>query len=91
MKKEQGTFFEKSGLLTLAAFRYCLGRRSYIVSQCCDYLITYWDSFLKQTQDVIVAEIEDAFERSIYGMSWNRQDWQRVLDRATMRYEEGGK
>lgn len=79
------TSFESSGLLTIAAFRYCLGRCSYIVSECCEHLITNWDNLHDATKILIVEEIEEAFEKGCYGMRCDKNSWQRVLDHASMR------
>lgn len=74
------TFFEETELLQLAAFRYCLGRRSYIVDPCCEYLIKNWDSFLKSTQNIIREEITQAIVTKNCGMSCDEACWQKVLD-----------
>ena len=72
-----------------AAFRYCLGRRTYIVSDCCDWLVTNWENFQKFTKGVIRGDLEWAFDEDDrdraekrkhkkLGMDIDRQQWERV-------------
>lgn len=67
-------------LMTLAAFRYCLGRKTYIVSHCVDYLRKHWDQIPINTKALICKEIEKAFETKSYGMEMDKKEWQRILD-----------
>lgn len=55
--------YGRDDLMVIAAFRYCLGRQSYIVSDCADWLISNWHTFSKNTTLVIRNEIEDAFKK----------------------------
>jgi len=48
-------------LMVIAAFRYCLGRQTYIVSACADWLVEQWDNFDFTTKSVIRRELEEAF------------------------------
>lgn len=43
-------------LMSLAAFRYCIGRRSYIVGACIDWLYDTWEQFSDQTKLNIVRD-----------------------------------
>jgi hypothetical protein len=76
-------------LMVTAAFRYCLGRKTYIVGYCCDWLIEQWDNFGDQTRALIRNELEDAFwqdkkdredNKDYYelGHDCDREDWERV-------------
>ena len=76
-------------MMVVAAFRYCLGRRSYVVSDCVDWLIAHWEDFEKSTKDVIRHDLEWAFgeddrdraEKREYkklGMDMDRRQWERV-------------
>ena len=40
-------------LMVLAAFRYCLGRQTYIVNACADWLIDVWPILTHQNRGVI--------------------------------------
>lgn len=46
--------------MCLAAFRYCMGRQSYIVGACIDWLEKHWSQFEKNTQNVIIRDIAEA-------------------------------
>jgi hypothetical protein len=39
------------------AFRYCLGRQTYCVSDCVEYLKSIWNNLSKQTRKLICKEI----------------------------------
>lgn len=47
-------------LMLIAAFRYCLGRQSYIVGACLDWLPTIWERCSQQTQDIILRDTAEA-------------------------------
>jgi len=49
--------------MVIAAFRYCLGRMTYIVEDCCDWLIEQWPNFGERTKELIRKELEQAFIR----------------------------
>lgn len=40
-------------LMVIAAFRYCLGRSTYIVGTCVDWLTEHWPNFSVDTQQLI--------------------------------------
>jgi len=44
-------------LMAMAAMRYCLGRRSYIVGACLEWLRDVWDQLQPNTQQVMVRDI----------------------------------
>lgn len=67
-------------LMTVAAFRYCLGRASYIVSHCVEYLCKHWDQIPGNTKRLIHNEIQRAFEIKTYGMEMDKKQWQKILD-----------
>lgn len=79
--------FGRSDLMAIAAFRYCLGRMSYIVGDCADWLIEQWANIGKNAQNVIRRDLEEAFEKdgqnvgSDYrplGHACDRSQWERV-------------
>ena len=47
-------------LMATAAHRYCLGRQSYIVGACIEWLYATWDNFDRNTQRVIVRDTIEA-------------------------------
>lgn len=78
-------------LMVVAAFRYCLGRRTYIVSDCVDWLLAHWEVFSDQTRSIIKRDLEEEFARDDaaraggagrltypLGMDCDRAQWERV-------------
>ena len=68
-------------MMVIAAFRYCLGRRTF-VSYYCDWLVTNWVNLQDGTRNAIQRELEDAFAASKYqnilGDDIDRKQWERV-------------
>ena len=76
-------------LMAIAAVRYCLGRRSYIVGDCADWLIEVWTELNQRTRSTIQQDIEKAFsdddearelctQHFPLGMDMDRAEWTRV-------------
>ena len=76
-------------LMVIAATRYCLGRMTYIVSDCADWLIKIWPLLSPSTQMIVRADIEEAFSRDdddrehgrtykALGHDCDRHQWARV-------------
>ena len=81
--------FGRSQLMVIAAVRYCLGRRSYIVSDCADWLLQVWPALDASAQLIVRRDIEECFERDeedrangrafpALGMDMDRIQWLRV-------------
>lgn len=79
----------RSQLMAIAAVRYCLGRQTYIVGDCADWLIEVWPHLHESAQTIIRRDIEEAFEsddrQRAGGMTYkalgddcDRQQWDRV-------------
>lgn len=79
----------RDDLMAIAAVRYCLGRSSYIVSDCADWLVQAWQSIPERAQATIRRDVEDAFVRDdedrangeqhkALGWDCDRQQWDRV-------------
>jgi hypothetical protein len=75
--------------MAVAAFRYCCGRQTYIVSDCADWLIAQWPRLAPNARAVIQRDLEEDFRRddnarakgSDYkplGADCDRQQWERV-------------
>lgn len=64
------------------AFRYALGRRSTAPYHMVAILLREWDNLEEWTREQIVREIEVALRRGDAGDGCDREQWQRVLDRA---------
>lgn len=76
-------------LMVIAAFRYCLGRSTYIVGECAAWLIKTWPLLNEQTKTIIQRELEEQFElddiaraeqREYKPLGWDcdRREWERV-------------
>jgi hypothetical protein len=61
------------------AFRYALGRRSYITHNIADQLIKNWHLLHKNTQEQIVNEIAKAIENNRAGDNIDEQIWLQVI------------
>jgi hypothetical protein len=92
-------FFDKtygrSGLMIIAATRYCIGRRSYIVSDCADWIVSNWDDWPDNVKAIIQRDLENEFERAAQNPDWNplgddcdKREWEKV--RALWRKERDG-
>lgn len=63
--------YGRGQLMVICAVRYCLGRRTYIVSDCAEWLVPLWPSLEANTRAVIQRDVEEAFHRA--------QSWQGSL------------
>jgi hypothetical protein len=66
-------------LLLMCAFRYALGRRSYVVSAITSHLISVWGTIHELQRTVITAEINLALRDGKAGDEMDREQWQRVV------------
>lgn len=75
--------------MATAAVRYCLGRQSYIVSDCVDWLHEQWPALSESCRKVIARDIDEAIvrddearidrdERLPLGMDMDRAEWLRA-------------
>lgn len=62
MNKKCGTW-GYDDIMVVAAFRYCLGRRTYIVQDCVNWLIDYWPQFNPGVKQIIAGDLEDEFAK----------------------------
>lgn len=54
-------------LMVMAAHRYCLGRRSYIVGACLEWLRATWEQFGRNTRRVMVRDTVEALMDKLAG------------------------
>lgn len=82
--------------MALAAVRYCLGRMSYIVGDCVDWLVEQWPNISESTRKTIARDVDEAIklddedrmqrrEHKRLGMDMDREQW----DRARKLWTEG--
>jgi len=76
MKDIQGT---NDNLMVIAAHRYCLGRSSYIVGSCVDWLLSHWNKFETNTQNIIIRDTCEALIRNEVGMDMDRNQWVKLV------------
>lgn len=67
--------------MVMAAHRYCLGRRSYIVSDCIGWLLHIWPHVNKNTREIIIRDTKEAIEKECAGMKMDSDEWQAFLDK----------
>ena len=76
-------------LMVTAAFRYCLGRQTYIVGECAEWLIRIWPKINSGARFVIQRELDQAFvdddkdraakkEWRTLGADCDRKEWEKV-------------
>ena len=65
--------------IAIYAFRYCLGRKTYAVSECVKYLTNHWDKICKTDRHLIHNEIREAIDKNDIGMDMDRQEWEKIL------------
>jgi hypothetical protein len=53
----------RDDLMAIAAVRYCLGRMTYITSDCSEWLIEQWPNIKPSARAAIQRDIEEAFQR----------------------------
>lgn len=80
----------RDDLVAVAAVRYCLGRMTYIVGDCCEWLIQQWPNFKPNARLVIQKDIEEAFKHDDFarkndnktflplGSDCDRHEWELV-------------
>ena len=89
LRNELADAFGRGQLMAIAAVRYCLGRQSYFVGDCVDWLEQAWATLTPETKVIIKRDIEEAFalderaraEGAGYkplGMDCDRQQWVRA-------------
>ena len=67
-------------LMVIAAFRYCIGRQTYIVSDCVYWLMEIWKDIEKNTRDRIQKEIKEEIARGNSGSYFDTQMWEKILE-----------
>ena len=72
-------------LMVTAAFRYCLGRQTYIVRECAEWLIRIWPTLSERAKIIIQRELEQAFYDAGVGRGYlplgadcDRKEWEKV-------------
>ncbi len=85
------TTWESRWTMAVAAVRYCLDRRTYIVPDCQEWLYEIWDKLPEKAKAIIRCDIEGAFRRDdedrangkdyrarALGSDCDRRSWEKV-------------
>ena len=87
LTREQGWGWNE--IMVLSAVRYCVGRQTYVVRVCADWLVDIWPMLGANTKAVIQRDLEMEFESDDnarmreanykpLGHDCDRKDWERV-------------
>lgn len=68
-------------LMVMAAHRYSLGRRSYIVGACIEWLEQWWGEFDENTRRVIMRDTVEALQDDLAGDACDFADWKAFAER----------
>lgn len=63
------------------AFRYSLGRMTYISSTMTELILKYWSNINRRTRYTMIEEIKDAIDKDQAGMMCDVDQWSRILER----------
>ncbi|MGD9613790.1 MAG: hypothetical protein AB7H90_01185 [Alphaproteobacteria bacterium] len=71
--------------MLLCAFRYCLGRMTYVVGDCQRWIRDRWDRLSPGMREVILRDLREALQRDAQGrqsigMDMDRRMWTRLLE-----------
>ena len=75
-------------LILIAAFRYALGRMSYMPSVVAGAIEQCWAELTEHDQRLIKREIDEAIERGHAGMDCDIATWRRVLELPVAPHED---
>jgi hypothetical protein len=67
-------------LMAMAAHRYCLGRQSYIVGACEEWLFATWKDISEGGRLVILRDTAQALMRGAAGSAYDAERWLRFLE-----------
>lgn len=67
-------------ILLLESFRYCLGRRTYAVSDCVELLTEHWKLLPEGYQKQMHGDISHAIEHKMAGDDCDIVEWKKILE-----------
>lgn len=62
-------------IMAMAAHRYCLGRQTYVVNACVDWLRATWAEMEPNTQNVMLRDTLEALTSNRAGAECDVRDW----------------
>lgn len=75
-------------LMVMAAHRYCLGRQSYIVGSCIEWLRLWWPEFERNTRSVIVRDTVEALQDNCAGSDFDARAWKELAEWAWVQMDD---
>ena len=72
-------FTTPDDVIIFSAFRYALGRRTYVVGVVVDYIIENWRKFSIHDQERFVKEIKEQEKEFDLGMDMDKREWYRIV------------
>lgn len=67
-------------ILLFCAFRYALGRRTYVVGSLVDIMKANWEHMGKDRKAMFKKEIREAIVADRCGSEYDIKDWEKILD-----------
>lgn len=67
--------------ILFCAFRYALGRKTYIVKEVVDSIINNWDKLDKGLKKIFTVEIRQAIKKEQAGMYIDVLQWKRIINK----------
>lgn len=68
-------------MMLLSAFRYSLGRKTYMSGVCVEWLEKYWDRMPKQYKEQIRNDIAHAIKHGLAGSDCDVAEWKKLLEK----------
>lgn len=75
-------------IFTLCAFRYALGRMTYVVGSVVESIIRMKSQLTANACTVMIRDIDEAEQRNALGMNCDREDWLMLREVLKRRLEE---
>jgi hypothetical protein len=66
-------------ILLCCAFRYALGRRTYVVGTLVDILKSNWGNIPKSRREMFKKEIREAIKYNMCGSKYDIEEWEEIL------------
>jgi len=65
----------------LSAFRYALGRQTYIVNSIVKNILNNWNDISDKLKNLMKREIQEAIDTNEAGMDCDVKEWRKILDK----------
>lgn len=66
-------------ILLFCAFRYALGRRTYVVGTLADIIKSNWEHMPKTRREMFKKEIREAIKADMGGDKCDIEEWERII------------